>query len=43
MRDEGGPLGVGVQAQILNHLLLLRSRGAVVSEQEKGWARPGQV
>ena len=40
MRDEGGPLGVGVQAQIPNRLLLLRSRGAVVSEQEKGRARP---
>jgi RNA-directed DNA polymerase len=42
-RDEGGPLGAGVQAQAANHPLLLRSRGVVVSELGKGRARPGQV
>lgn len=37
-RDEGRPLGAGVQAQAPNHLLLLRSRGAVVSETGNGRA-----
>ena len=40
MRDEGGLLGVGVQAQTPNRLLLLRSRGVVVSEQEKAGRDP---
>jgi hypothetical protein len=43
MRDEGRSLGAGVQAQAPNHPLLLRSRGVVVSESGKGWARPDQV
>jgi hypothetical protein len=42
-RDGGRPLGAGVQAQAPNHLLLRRSRGAVVSKTGNGWARPGQV
>jgi RNA-directed DNA polymerase len=42
-RDEGGPLGAGVQAQAANHPLLLRLRGVVVSELGKGRARPDQV
>ena len=43
MRDEGGPLGAGVQAQASNHPLLLRLRGVVVSELGKGRVRPDQV
>jgi Reverse transcriptase (RNA-dependent DNA polymerase) len=42
-RDEGRPLEVAVQAEASNHLLLLRSRGVVVSETGNGWVRPGQV
>ncbi len=34
-RDEGGPLGTGVQAQVPNHLKLRWSRARVVSVQEK--------
>ncbi|MCW7549960.1 hypothetical protein OO184_18970 [Photorhabdus sp. APURE] len=37
-RDEGRPLGVGVQAQASNHPLLLRLRDVVVSEMGKGRA-----
>ncbi|MBI2424795.1 MAG: hypothetical protein HYV27_18335 [Candidatus Hydrogenedentes bacterium] len=37
-RDEGRPLGAGVQAQAPNHLLLRRLRGAVVSETGNGRA-----
>jgi len=37
-RDEGRPLEAGVQAQASNHLLLRRSRGAVVSETGNGRA-----
>ena len=33
--DEGGPLGVGVQAQTPNRLKLQRSRAVVVSVEEK--------
>jgi len=43
MRDEGRPLGVGVQAQAPNQPLLLRSRDVVVSEMGKGRARLDQV
>jgi len=43
MRDEGRPLGVGVQAQAPNHPLLLRSRDVVVSELGNGRAGPDQV
>lgn len=42
-RDEGRPLGVGVQAQAPNHPLLLHLRDVVVSEMGKGWAGPNQV
>ncbi|ALZ58870.1 hypothetical protein FORC11_p0182 (plasmid) [Shigella sonnei] len=35
-RDEGRPLGVGVQAQAPNHPLLLHLRDVVVSEMGKG-------
>jgi hypothetical protein len=34
-RDEGGPLGTGVQAQVPNHLKLRWSKARVVSVQEK--------
>ena len=33
--DEGGPLGVGLQELISNHLKLLWSKAMVVSVQEK--------
>jgi hypothetical protein len=42
-RDEGRSLGVAVQAEASNHLLLLRLRGVVVSEIGKGRTRFGQV
>ena len=42
-RDEGRSLGVGLQGQAPNHLLLLRSRALVVSETGKGAARLRQV
>ena len=35
MRDEGGPLGTGVQAQVPNHLKLRWSKARVVSVQGK--------
>lgn len=41
--DEGRPLEAAVQAEASNHPLLLRLRGAVVSELGKGRARSGQV
>ncbi len=34
-RDEGGPLGAGVQAQASNHRKLRGSRARVVSVAEK--------
>ena len=43
MRDEGGPLGTGLQGQVSNHLGLLRERTVVVSAKEQGAARPRQV
>ncbi len=43
MRDEGRPLGVGVQAQAPNHPLLLRLRDVVVREMGNGRARLDQV
>lgn len=43
MRDEGWPLGVGVQAQAPNHPLLLRLRDVVVRELGNGRARLDQV
>ncbi len=35
MRDEGGPLGTGVQAQVPNYLKLRGPKAKVVSVQEK--------
>lgn len=35
MRDEGGPLGSGVQTRLSNHLELLPLRAVVVSVKEK--------
>ena len=50
MRDEGGPLGTGLQGQVSNHsrssgsrLGLLRERTVVVSVKEQGAARLRQV
>jgi hypothetical protein len=43
MRDEGRPLGVGVQAQASNHPKLQGLRASVVSVTGKGEARPCQV
>ncbi len=43
MEDEGGPLGIGVQAQVPNHLELLGLRVLVVSVEGNGVARPRQV
>ena len=42
-KDEGRPLGVGLQEQASNHLKLLRSRAVVVSVEGKGGAGPRQV
>jgi hypothetical protein len=42
-RDGGRPSGIAVQAEIPNHLLLLHSRGVVVSESGKGRARLCQI
>jgi len=38
-RDEGGPLGAGLQEQASNHLKLHRSRAVVVSVKEKSGQR----
>jgi hypothetical protein len=35
MRDEGGPLEVGLQGQASNHLKLRWSKARVVSVEEK--------
>jgi hypothetical protein len=37
IKDEGGPLGAGLQEQASNHLKLLWSRAMVVSVKEKAW------
>ena len=42
-RDEGGPLGAGLQEQASNHLKLLRSKALVVSVEEKAWQGLCQV
>jgi hypothetical protein len=43
-RDEGGPLGAGLQEQASNYLKLLWSKALVVSVEEKAWhKRPCQV
>ena len=39
MNDEGWPLGIGVQAQVPNHLELRGSRAQVVSVEGKGVAK----
>ena len=39
MRDEGRPLGTGVQAQVPNHLELRRSKAIVVCVPGKGRTR----
>jgi len=36
-RDEGRPLGAGLQEQASNHLKLLWSKALVVSVEEKAW------
>ena len=36
-RDEGGPLGVGLQEQASSRLKLLWSKAMVVSVEEKSW------
>jgi len=38
-KDEGGPLGVGLQEQASNHLKLLWSKAMVVSVEEKSRQR----
>lgn len=43
MEDEGGPLEIGVQAQVSNHLELRGLRARVVSIEGNGAARPCQV
>ena len=42
-RDEGRPLGAGLQEQALNHLKLHRSRAVVVSVKEKSGPRLGRI
>ena len=42
-RDEGGPLGAGLQEQASNHLKLLWSKAMVVSVKEKSQLRLWQV
>ena len=42
-RDEGRPLGAGLQEQASNHLKLLRSKALVVSVEEKAWQGLCQV
>ena len=39
MTDEGGPLGIGLQEQVPNHLRLLWSKAMVVSAGGKGLER----
>jgi hypothetical protein len=43
VRDEGRSLGIGLQDQVPNCLKLLGSKALVVSVQEKGRPRAGQV
>ena len=38
-RDEGRPLGAGLQERASNHLKLLWSRARVVSVKEESWLR----
>jgi hypothetical protein len=42
-KDEGRPLGAGLQEQASNHLKRLWSKAMVVSVKAKGEARPRQV
>jgi len=39
VKDEGGPLGAGLQEQAPNHLKLLWSKAMVVSVEEKSRQR----
>jgi len=39
VRDEGRPLGAGLQGQASNHLKLRWLRAGVVSVKEKSWLR----
>jgi hypothetical protein len=38
-KDEGGPLGAGLQEQASNHLKLLWPKVMVVSVEEKAWQK----
>jgi len=38
-KDEGRPLGAGLQEQASNHLKLLWSKAMVVSVEEKAWQK----
>ena len=38
-KDEGGPLGAGLQEQASNHLKLLWPKAMVVSLEEKAWQK----
>jgi len=42
-KDEGWPLGIGLQELVSNHRMLLCLRGRVVSDTVKGSARQNQV
>ena len=42
-KDEGGPLGAGLQEQAPKHLKRLWSKAMVVSVEEKAWQRLCQV
>jgi hypothetical protein len=42
-RDEGSPLGIGLQGLVSNHLKLLWSKAMVVSVKEKKKARRDRV
>ena len=39
MKDEGGPLGAGLQEQAPNHLKLRWLRARVVSVKDKSWLK----
>ena len=43
VRDEGRPLGAGLQGQAPNHLKLLWSKAGVVNVKGKGAESPRQV
>ena len=37
VNDEGGPLGIGIQVLVSNHLQVLSSKAMVLSVLGKGW------